>query len=501
MLCVVFWLLYMAIVPSGKISYVRRDFGISPPNYNYFISKLTPEDRVALTSEAKLPAGSLASWKITGDPVYFSLRTHRRFDKAKLTLKYKNEGDLPLIEAGILADSVVWRYDLRPIENKTIDQLSLAWDVISEGEAILLQREKKYNSIDEFLNNMPDNKEIALYNYNLAQKYLLPDYEKSNENLILDCALRGAYQFYVYIKDPASSGAGEDLDLDFVFQDLNKNNDADPIDINLYYDNQLIDSRHLDDDGITSPQPSNLPEGAHKVELRGYRELKFKTANLPEGAYKVELRVNNDIITKKISTAQSKLSFINKIWLADGCGENIILYTDSRKISAQTTNPVKLQTVLIQGKELEINETYKQFNITADENISEIRLAQDDVILAGDGVFSFSQNALISPGFKKINVDTDINKESINYVLANYSAPKESDGWKTASAEFDLSKAYREDNDFQIGTSGKYGFIISIPGLRADDEVEDWVEVGEIAVELEGRSLWEKLKQFFNNYK
>ncbi|MBU4375493.1 hypothetical protein KKH38_03260, partial [Patescibacteria group bacterium] len=99
----------MAIVPSGKISYVRRDFGISPPNYNYFISKLTPEDRVALTSEAKLPAGSLASWKITGDPVYFSLRTLRKFDKAKLTLKYKNENALPIIEAGILADSVVWR--------------------------------------------------------------------------------------------------------------------------------------------------------------------------------------------------------------------------------------------------------------------------------------------------------------------------------------------------------------------------------------------------------
>ena len=463
-----------------------------------------------LVQGTKLPIGSLVPQKITGDPVYFSLRTLRKFDKAKLTLKYKNENALPIIEAGILADSVVWRYDLQPVENKIIDQLSLAWDVIMEGEAILLQREKKYNSIDEFLNNMPDNKEIALYNYNLAQKYLLPDYEKSNENLILDCALRGAYQFYVYIKDPTSSGAGEDLDLDFIFQDLNQNNDADPIDINLYYNNQLIDSLHLDDDGITSPQPSNLPEGAHKVELRGYRELKFKTANLPEGAYKIELRVNDDIVTKKISTAQSKLSFINKIWLADGCGENIVLYTNSRKISAQTVNPAKLQTIKMLSapsaaaalgaeSELIIDETYKQFNITADEDVSEIKLARDDVILGGDGVFSFSQDALISPGFKKINADTDINKEGINYVLADYSAPEESDGWKIASVEFDLSKAYREDNNFQLGASGKYGFIISIQGLRADDEVEDWVEVGEIAVELEGRSLWEKLKQFFNN--
>ena len=339
---------------------------------------------------------------------------------------------------------------------------------------------------------MPDSKEIALYNYNLGQRFILEDYVEysvethSTVETHCNASLRGAYQFYIYIKD-------EDLDIDFVFEDLNKNSDADPIDIHLYYDNQLIDSRHLDDD--TSP-PASLLNMRGEIEEKN---LKFKTANLPEGAYKVELRANDDIVTKKLLTTQSKLSFINKIRLAEGCGENIVLYTDSRKISAQTINPAKLQTILVQGNELEINKTYKQFSIKVEQDVSEIKLAQDDIILAGDGVFSFSQDALINPEFKKVNVNTDINKENINYVLANYVMPEELDGWKIASAEFDLSKSYREDNNFQLGTSGKYGFIISIPGLRADDEIDDWVEIGEIAVKLEGRSLYEKVRNILTN--
>ena len=102
----------MAVVPSGKITYVY-DF----KKDNYFISKLTPDARVEERQNNKQ--------KIIGDPVYFSLRTPRRFNKAKLTLKYKRckqepqcaPANLPIIEVGALVDKTVWRYDLEPIEN------------------------------------------------------------------------------------------------------------------------------------------------------------------------------------------------------------------------------------------------------------------------------------------------------------------------------------------------------------------------------------------------
>jgi len=84
----------------------------------------------------------------------------------------------------------------------------------------------------------------------------------------------------------------------------------------------------------------------------------------------------------------------------------------------------------------------------------------------------------------------DVNKDGINYVLANYRIPSDDGEWKTAEVEFDLTKAYSED--------GKYSFLISIPGLRADDGVDDYIEIGGIKIDLRGRTLFGALKNKFN---
>jgi len=493
---VVGWLLFMGIVPSGKISYV---YDFTKPSY--FIGKLTPEERVMPIlkyKEAKLPIGSLASQRIIGDPVYFALRTPRRFNKAKLILKYRRQNGrrdagvapsiLPIIEAGVLVDKTIWRYDLQPIENRIIDQLAMVWDVINENGIMLLQREKKYNGIDEFLNNISvkisENQwsEIALYNYDLKQEFLLEDYAKKELGSDVSepssfFALRGSYQFYTYIKN-------EDLDFNFIFQDLNKNKDSDPIDLHLYYQGQLIDSRHIDDDGITTDSS----------ETKNCGNIKLKLANLPEGVYKIELRVNDDIITKSITTKQQKMAFINKLWLVDSGRSDMNLFTDSKLINAQTVNPNSLQTVRAGESELKIEQTYKQFSVAVSSSTTKLILEKDDVILSGNGVFSFSEDSLINPNFKKVDSYLDIDQGGINYILADYEMPQDINEWKVASAEFDLTKAYRED--------GKYSFLISISGLRADDGVDDWVEVGEIGVELEGKSLWEKIRDLVisNNF-
>lgn len=476
---IVAWFFCMGIVPSGRISYIY-DFS----KENYFIKKLTPAERVE-------PPQS-GSQRIIGNPVYFALRTPRRFDKAKLTLKYRNNSNLPLIEAGVLVDKKIWRYDLRPIENRLFNELAGAWNAIQEGEVFLLQREKKYKSISDFLNNLPLRQEIALYNYplrhsdseasELKNKFILPDYQpKAGENKI-GYALRGTWQIYTYIKN-------EDLDFSFAFIDLNKNKDADSIDLDLYSNNQLIDSRHFDDDGI-------LSDNGEKTQIG---ELKLKLAGLPEGVYKIELKVNDDIITKEIITRQQKLSFVNKIWLADAGQKNLSLLSDSTAIIAQTINPSRLQTIKVGERDLKIAETYRQFSATTNNKINEIRLEKDDIILSGDGVFSFNRDSLINPEFKKASGNLDVNKENINYILASYKKPADVDGWKVASAEFDLSGAYREFYPRQLGGAGKYSFLISIPGLKAEDGSSGSVEIKEIRVDMEGASLGEKLKKIIFN--
>lgn len=471
---VVGWLLYMGIVPGGKISYV---YNFTKPNY--FIAKLMPEERVKPIENG--------SQKIIGDPVYFSLRTPRRFEKAILSLKYKRQTEesktlrfslenrsvldsifLPIIETGVLVDKTIWRYNLKPMENRIIDQLSLVWNKI-EGDGIMfLQREKKYETIEDFLNNLPASREIAAYNYDLKTNFILEDYEPSDiENNII-YPIRGAYQFYTYIKN-------EDLNFSFDFFDLNKNKDKEEINLYLYYADKLVDSRSMSE--------SEGEENDSETE-RG--KIDWQLKNLSEGAYKIEVKAGDDIITKTIKTKQQKLAFINKIWLYGDGNENIKLFSDSSNINAQTINPGSLQKIKIKEGELNLSETYKMFSVSMDGGVKEIILEKDDVIISGDGSFGFTEESIINPAIKKVNANLDIVGSPTNYILAGYNIPISDGDWKIAKAEFDLTNAYRE--------SGKYSFLISIPGLRADDGVEDGIEIKEIKFDLEGTSLWEKVE-------
>ena len=455
---IVLWLFYMAVVPSGKIVY-SQNFN----NDNFFIQKLTPAERVEEVNSG--------TQKIIGDPVYFSLRTPRRFNSARVTIEYKNNSSLPIIEVGVLVDRTLWRYETKPIENKIIDQLSMVWDVFKNDGTMLLQKQKKYNDIEEFLNDLPAREEFALYNYDLQKEYLPPGYKPNKKDTKIDYALRGPYQFYTYLKD-------EKLNFNFTFIDLNVNKDSDPIDVNLYYQNKLIATKHLDDDGVVGEE--------NKISAE--RSLNFTVDNLPEGVYKVEVKTNDDIISREIKTTQSRLAFINSVRLADENKKNIILFADSNQISAQTINPAKLQTIYVDEQKLELNETYKQFDLVSNGNTTKkIHLAKDDVMLSGDGVFSFADDEIISPDFKKINTKTSVNGQGINYILAGYQNPQQSSEWKINSAVIDLQNAYREFN--------KYNFMISVPGLKSADELKGNIEISRIKIELQGTTLLEKIKK------
>jgi len=458
----VFFVLFMAVIPGGKITY-SHDF----EGADSFIGRLTPIERVK--SDGKT---------IIADPVYFSLYTPRAFNAAKMILKYKRIDDTnssPLVEAGVLVDGRSWRYDLVPVDNRIIDQISLVWKTVREGDIVLLQREdiststKKYSSIKEFLEDLPSLDSVALYNYDLKTDYILDNYLKQDELQENFHSIRSSYEFYTYIKD-------EDLDFKFTFFDLNKNKDKDAIDILVYYQDEVIDSKHLDDDG-------NFTDNG---EMGKTRDLVLKIPGLPEGVYKIAMKGNDDIVTKNILTKQQKIAFINNLWLADEGGGNTTLYTNSKILNVKTSNPASLQKIYFRGEELDLNETYKQFSVKSASTSRKIELQKDGVVLAGSGVFSFNDDNLVDPGIKKVDANIDINKAGINYILADYKSPSVDGEWNVVELEFDLSRAYREEN--------KYNFIISIPGMLAEEK-NNGIEIGEIAFDLTGTSLFKYLKR------
>jgi hypothetical protein len=458
---IVFALVWMNTVPSGKITYSTNYKG-----YNDFIGNLTPVERIA---------GN----KIIGDPAYFSLRVPRRFTDAKLTLKYKVDPNVSIIEAGVLKDQATWQYDLRPIYNGKVEELMKSWGAIAEGDTLLLQREKKFLSIADFLKNLPAAGKIALYNYDLNDNYVLADYQVNTSTITMCRPLTGAYQFYTYIKN-------ENLSDDFVFQDLNKNSDPDPIDVYVYYNDKQIYSDHLDDDGMVDDAGINTP----------WRHLRLNLASLPEGVYKIGVRANNDIVTRTIETPQIYMTFINKINMASApeisCGRN--LFTDSRQVQAQTAYSNNLQEISVvdaanpslEVQKIKLTEAFKQFSTELDlPEKNYLILANDGVMISGDGLFSFGPEQFINPKIRKIDATFDADKEGIDYVLANYEPPAKDGGWFVSTADFDLQNVYKQWN--------KHSFLLSVPGLKAETGSGLGVTVGEIKVELQGTSILEKI--------
>lgn len=452
----VLYLVYLALVPSGQVVY-RYDF--SKPSQ--FIGPLTPGDRV------REPAG--AEQEIIGNPIYFSLSTPRPFDRATLSIKYRNPHALNNLEAGVLVDKKLWRYQLAPLANKLIDQAiaSGAWGLVESGSTILLQRSENYNSVAEFLAKLPAKNEVALYNYNLSPKYQLANYQVTSTLWSWPYPLKADYQFYTYLNN-------EKLAVDFSFTDLNDNSDPDPIEL-LVYDqaNQLVATESLADDGVSA----RITHG---------RSLNLNH-KLPNGLYKVEVKANSDIITDTFSTSLSKISFINRLWLAPR-NQALELSASGAQLTLQTINPASLGAVYLNQELIDLNQSYRQLSSVSDcGSACRIKLAKGDIIISMDGVFALDAKQLIDPRWLNLGARKAI-PASVKYILANYSPPETEGSEQVATIDLDLTQAYRE--------KGKYSFLISAPSLSAEDAVDDSLIISDISLELSGadwRSLLSKV--------
>lgn len=451
------FLLFRGFVPFGHISYAYK-----AGKESFFISRLSPP--------ARMGSGQDSSERIIANPVYFSLHTPRRFDKAKLNIIYRAHNlSFPIIEGGAMVDGRLWRYELKPIENKIVDDICSAWQKQEYDNLVFCQKEKIFSDLDSFLASSTGTNQIALYNYKLDREFLLPDYASSSETTIVDIPLIGNYQFYAYLKD-------EPFRFRITYNDRNAALGADPIDINVYYEDTLVHTDNYPDDG----------DASDRQMAGGEKELKLDLGIMPAGVYKIEFRSNDDIITKKIISETEKIAFINRLNLAK-TEKKEKLYTDSRQLEALTINPDRLQTIRFGKEELTIDETYKQFSLRLDPSKATsgplaIELNGGGLAISGNGVFCFSLASYFNPNFLKADQNLDLKNPELRYLVAGYQTPKEYEGWKHAEIEIDLSRAYRENR--------RYAFMLSVPGLRADDDIEDYIEISSIKADLYGQDLF-----------
>jgi len=445
------------IVPTGRITY-KQD--LNKKYFNIFggrgfLHKLGPEERL------------LENNKIIGDPVYFNFRTSRNFSKVKMTLKYQlspavlENNEYLNIETGVLMDKANWRYNLYPVFNQKINKILSEWYIVKDGQTVLAQKNKNYSSIENFL-NQKDFSSTVLYNYNLNYNYILPDYEVDDE--IVDVYnLKGSYSFYSYIKN-------EDLKINFSFLNEKIDDKKKPI-IFVYYQDQLI----FEDTLSINDSLSNF---------------NLSLTDLPEGVYKVEIKVDDDWLTKKLSSYNSKIVFINRVWLND-LSAGFKIWSNKNNFKIKSFSAQCLSDVKINNETFSVDEIYKQFDFSIEdikkEALNEISSDSCGLLIETNGLFAFSKDSFFNPIINKLNEESDWN--NIDTIIANYEPPKKENDYYISEIEMELNSAVRDKDG--------YRFLISAPFLKNSNNNE-YIELKEINMEFEGSNLINKISSIIN---
>ncbi len=450
------FLLWKFVAPFGKIDY-SSDFS----KYNYFISELTPKDRL-------VEGDSQVNNVIQAEPVYFYLKTLRPFDTAKVTLHYSNPASL--MELGICRDKAQWNFERQPIYFEKLEELATADQTLKENGLLLWQKEKKYGSINDFINNPPSIEKIGVYNYNLPLAFTLNNYNvlPVSQNFLLGA--KGSYSLVTYSK-------GEPINLTFVVRKKNKERTDSKISVSAYnFEGRIIQTDTID--WQTSSMTSDLE----------YKEFNFNLEAVSSGAYRIEFKTDNEVETEGIITKQSVLSVVGNLQLSDFSRSNFSIFTDATNITFQTINPKNVQKIKVNEQDVDLRETYKQFSLKLEDqtrNIKEIKLEKDDVQLAGNGVFALTSTEIINPFPRQFTNTINLEASGLEYVLAKYEpVGQNSTGKRTIL--FELNQTCLDKD--------RYPFLISLP----DIENQKPVEIRNIEISLEGKNIIQILERLWN---
>lgn len=486
-LVILAWLVTQHLVTAGELT---ASYDLH--HNSSFITQLSPQDRL---SEVKKGTNATTGQKeyyqtLLAEPVYFDLNLPRSFTKALVKVKFRNPNQLDF-QLGAAGGPGQDQYQLKTIDNRLVNNLLLDnfnWSSIQEGNLLLLQKGGRYRNISEFLNNLPAEDRLAVSNYDLRRDYILPSY-RPGKGLVIDRSLRGSIVMYTYIKN-------EDLDFTFTVQDVNRHPGPDPIKVNVYYQkDQPVNTFEFPDDG----------EAEATLAMSDKRDFNVNIPGLKEGYYKIELPVSEDIFFRQIKTNQSLLAFVNRLYLADEVGympepRQTILYTDGRKITARTPHLEGRQILKLGENSLNIQRVQKDYSAWAEPDtlkdkreLSTIQSDKGDILMTAKGVFAFTKDSFFDPDITALDDGLDLEKENINFVLAEYPKQTTVNGWQEAMVEFDLSKLWIPQNRLR--------FILSVPNI--DEEANKaGLDIGGIDVtlyrdRLDWSELWPKLKEYW----
>lgn len=397
----------------------------------------------------------------------FNLETIDSLESVKLHMSYK-PGQKE-IKLGIRTN------ESEPFTYKSLffDPINdLTWERVSQDGLTLYQKTKQFETVQDFLQNLPTDKKVGVYqiNNNDLVPYLYPKSEQNQAKTIIDTPFRGNAIAYILVP-------GGNLNIRTTKQDMNMYEGEDTLNISLTKNGVKMGEATIGDDGFADKSKSQTAAQVQNLTLNDAKP----------GVYRVDFRFNsmgNDSVITNIEINQSKVVLSGSILTWNG--QPATFFTASNKINASTMWLDAIQNLKVDDKaDLTIKEVQTKFGFDLEKTIGNKPAGELYKITAPKGninfeatYFSLSPESYFDPNIIKAQVLTaNINKiemeKDFDFILTSWTPKPKEDYWQVSDLDLNIDQ-FKSD-------SKKIFFSLEVPDL---DRQGGSLEIRELTVSL-----------------
>lgn len=325
---------------------------------------------------------------------------------------------------------------------------------VSTPTAVSGRPVRAYDSISAFRTDPPDLSTVGLVGVERMTVTTVKNYLPTDVPISLGHTLRGSHQLYLY-------AANETIHIAFDKVDLNRSSGTDRVTVRLAkVDDLKTSSRRwlktvtVGDDGISG-----------KTGPRGKEQpVEVDVPNAAPGVYYVDIATSDDVLLKNFRTNQHHLSFVGRIFLADGPAyaeasfKAVKILTNGSRITIAANHEQGRQQVLVGGRKYVIQDVKVDHVFSNLGEQTTVDIPKGDIIIVGNGSLSLAGTTPLPYGANTIDVSvTSPDFPGLDYILADY-VPHRT-GPLTVEQTYSLS-----DLELQGKT---LTFVLDAPGLQA----------------------------------
>lgn len=383
-------------------------------------------------------------WDIASDVTDFVVRPFRSARTIKTQLHLLNTNQPLILFSGVLPSGrdyrttlVYWKFFNEFTWAHTSNDTVTLWqrpyrtvikqDSRTRGSVEQIEPVRQYQDYQQFLQDPPDPARIGVYGVDAYSFYHVKDYQPQSDELQLSHSLRGSHSLSVYAEN-------ETVRMSFDKLDLNRAAGEDTVLVSVTKGGVTIAQTKVGDDGNTL---ANSRVGRPQ-------KVTIEAPNSESGVYEVAIITNEDVLIRNLTSPQRKLSFMKRVFLADGpeytpgtAFQPVKMSTNAMEIQLEAIHSKGLQSVQYGNTHRAIPKIRQPVSLSLPGGPNEIVIERGDLNVTVDSSISLEPFELFTPAKARIfPLVAQPSLEQYDYIVSSYNPASSSSSLITINKKF-----------------------------------------------------------------